>query len=388
MTTQSKKLAMTAAITAAIAATPMSALATNGILQHGNGIVSMGAGGAGVANPGEGMSAADNPALAALVGPGWSIQATAFNPNRSANMGRGYVESDSSWFLIPGGHWFTDVGDNSVAGLTVTPMGGLGTDYPPALFGTQTGIELSGLLIEPTAATKVTDNITLGFGLIFGYQMMESEGAGPQGPNGPFFPTTTDDSAWGWGFEIGAAIQAGPSTMIGLDYQSEIWMEDMDEFGNYLFAQASDPALNLPAIVTVGITQGIGENWKLSFDISDVPWSSVAVFDEVFGWEDQTVYKLGAEVQLNDTLAMRFGYNRGETPIPDSAVMQNVLAPAVTEDHFTIGFTKKFDAGNLHGFYAYMPEAEQTQNPVPPGFPAAQIKMDQNAFGLSWEVNL
>ena len=173
MTKQSKRLALTAAMTAAIAAAPMSAMATNGILQHGNGIVSMGAGGAGVANPGEGMSAADNPALAALVGPGWSIQATAFNPNRSAHLGRGYVESDSSWFLIPGGHWFTDISDRSVAGLTVTPMGGLGTDYPPELFGTRTGIELSGVIIEPTAATKVTDTITLGFGLIYAYQMME-----------------------------------------------------------------------------------------------------------------------------------------------------------------------------------------------------------------------
>ena len=116
MTNKLKKLTLSVAITASLAALPMTASATNGILQHGNGIVSLGAGGAGVANAAEGMSAADNPALAALVGGGWSIQASAFNPNRSANVGRGYVESDSSWYLIPGGHWFTEINDTTVAG--------------------------------------------------------------------------------------------------------------------------------------------------------------------------------------------------------------------------------------------------------------------------------
>jgi len=384
--TNFKKLALSAAITSVMAAMPMSASATNGILAYGNGVVAHGMGGAGVANAAEGMSAVDNPALAANVGAGWSIQASAFNPNRSANVGNGYVESDSSWFLIPGGHWFTDVNDTTVAGVTVSALGGMSTDYPADLFGARTGIDLSGVIIEPTIATKVSDAVSLGFGLIYAYEMMESEGAGPQGPNGPFFPTNTDDSASGWGFEVGIAIQAGPSTTIGLDYQSEIKMDEMDNFANYLFAQASDPALNLPAITTLGITQKIGENWTVNADISDVPWSSVALLDEVFGWEDQTVYKIGAEVQINESLAIRFGYNHGDTPIPDSAVGQNILAPAVTEDHFTVGFSKAVGSGILHGYYARITENEQFQEGGPGGLPS--IKMDQNAFGLGWEVKM
>lgn len=386
MKTNHMKLALSIAITSTLAALPLSVSATNGILQHGSGIVSLGVGGAGVAHAAEGMSAVDNPALAALVGGGWSVQASAFNPNRSANVGNGYLESDSSWYAIPGGHWFTEINDTTVAGVTVSALGGMGTDYPAQLFGARTGMELSGVIIEPTIAAKVSDAVSVGFGLIYGYEMMETEGAGPQGPNGPFFPTTTDDSASGWGFELGIAVQAGPSTTLGLDYQSEIKMDDMDEFASYLFAQASDPALSMPAIWTLGITQQIGDNWKLLFDVSDVPWSSIAVFDEVFGWEDQTVYKIGAEVQLKEDLALRFGYNHGDTPIPDTAVGNNILAPAVTEDHFTIGFTKKFAAGNLHGYYARMPENEQFQAGGPGGLPS--IKMDQNAFGLSWEVKM
>jgi len=165
-------------------------------------------------------------------------------------------------------------------------------------------------------------------------------------------------------------------------------MDDMDEFSNTIFAGAEDKQLTLPAIITIGITQRIGENWAISADISDVPWSDVGVIGESFGWEDQTVYKIGAEVQLEDGWALRFGYNHGDTPIPNSAVMQNVLAPAVTEDHYTIGFSKKFTKGILHGYYARVAEAEQTQDPVPPGFAPWQIKMDQNAFGIGWEVKM
>jgi len=377
------KLALSTAIVGALAAMPMTASATNGILPYGNGIVSHGVGGAGVANASESMSAVDNPALAAIVGGGWSIQGSAFNPNRSADVGRGYVESDSNWFLIPGGSWFKQVNDTVVAGFTVSALGGMNTDYPKELFGARTGINLEGVLITPTVAVKISDAVSIGVGLIYAYEKMDSTGAGPQGPNGPFFPTTTDDSADGWGFEIGMAFQLGASTTLGIDYQSEINMDAMDNFANYLFAQASDPALTLPATTTIGITQRIGENWKIMADITDMPWSDIPLLDEVFGWEDQTVYKIGAEVQLNPGLALRFGYNYGASPISSAAAGQNILAPAVTESHYTIGFSKDVgERGVIHGYYARVAENEVKQ--AGPGLPA--IKMDQNAFGIGYEM--
>ncbi len=387
MNTSFKKLALNIAVVGAIAVFPISAVATNGMLGYGNGVVSQGVGGAGVANAAEGMSATDNPALAADVGAGWSIQATAFNPNRSANVGNGYVESDSSWFVIPGGHWFTEVGESTVTGITVVAMGGMNTDYPAELLGTRTGMALEGVIIAPTIATKVSDAVSIGGAILFGYQTLETQGAGPQGPNGPFFPENTDDSSTGWGFELGMTVQAGPTTTLGIDYQSEIDMDVMDKHAAYLFAPASDPQLTFPAVITIGITQKIGEKWKISADISDVPWSDIALLDELFAWEDQTVYRIGAEMQVNSGLAIRFGYNYGESPIPDSAVGQNILAPATTESHYTLGFSKNVgDRGVIHGNYAYVANNEQAQQGGPGGLPS--IKMDQNYFGVAYEVKL
>ncbi len=380
MTSRYIKLALTAAITSSLTALPMGASATNGILAYGNGMVAHGVGGAGVANPAEGMSAVDNPALAALVGGGWSVQASAFNPNRAANVGNGYVDSDSDWFLIPGGHWFTEIDDKTTAGITVAALGGMNTDYPPQLMGARVGMDLMGVIIAPTVATRVSDKVAIGGAVLFGYEQLETTGPGMGG-----LPGDQEDDATGWGFELGMQIQATPTTSIGIDYQSKIDMDDMDEFSNTIFGPANDKQLTLPAIWTVGITQQIGDQWKISADVSEVPWSDVGVIGELFGWEDQTVYRIGAEYMVSDDFAVRFGYNHGDTPIPDTAVQQNILAPAITEDHYSIGFTKAFANGKLHGYYARITENEQSQaNPF--GLPS--IKMDQNAFGLGWEVQL
>lgn len=238
-----------------------------------------------------------------------------------------------------------------------------------------------GVIIAPTIATQLSDVVSLGGAILFGYETLETTGPGMGG-----LPRDDDDSATGWGFELGIAVKAGASTTIGLDYQSEIDMDEMEDHKAFIFAPASDASMSLPAIVTLGITQQIGENWKVSADVADVAWSDIALYKELFGWEDQTVYKIGAEVQINDSLAIRFGYNHGDSPIPDTHVGVNILAPAVTEDHYSIGFSKKMGSGILHGYYARVTENEQFQEGGPGGLPS--IKMDQNAFGLGWEVQM
>lgn len=377
------RLAVTAVV-AAMATAPMSASATNGILAYGNGIISHGMGGAGVANASEIMSAVDNPALAARVGAGWAVQLSAFNPNRSANVGRGYIDSGDEWFPIPGGAWFTEMSNGLTAGVTVSALGGMSTAYPATLFGAPVGIDLSGVIIAPTIAANVSDTVSVGAALMFGYEMFETTG-----PGAPPLPKNEEDTASGFGLELGIAIDIAPGTTIGIDYQSEIDMSEFEKHNSYLFAPTKaaglNTALTIPAITTIGISHQINDQWKVVADVSDVPWTDIDVIRNQFHWEDQTVYKIGAEMQVNDDLAVRFGYNHGDSPIVAAHAGEAILAPAVTEDHYTFGFTKQLAGGSLSGYYARVPNNEVRQAGGPGGFPSVQ--MDQNAFGLAYNVS-
>ena len=61
-----------------------------------------------------------------------------------------------------------------------------------------------------------------------------------------------------------------------------------------------------------------------------------------FLWRDQTVYKFGVEYEYSGNLVLRAGYNYGKSPVRGDTtndVTFNILAPAVVEQHLTLGGT-------------------------------------------------
>ncbi len=109
-----------------------------------------------------------------------------------------------------------------------------------------------------------------------------------------------------------------------------------------------------------------------------------------FGWDDMEIYKLGGSFQVNKDLVIRAGWNHGSQPIPAGETLFNVLAPAVVEDHLTLGFTMNMQGGGeLSGYY--MHAFDETVNGTGVvAFPGAQnagganIGMSQNAFGVTY----
>ena len=363
---------------------PAGAMATNGILPLGNGMIAHGFGGAGMANGAETMSAVDNPALTSQVSNQWSVGASLFNPNRSASVdGTTYVESDSNYFIIPQGGWITNSSDKVDWGVVAYAMGGMSTDYPASLTGTASSASLQGMIVAPTMSYKIGNNGAVGVSLLIGYETLETTGS---------FGGNNSDSATGFGFKLGYVQDVTPGTTIGVIYQPVLEMSEMDAHCNGgilndIKAGGHDCALSLPEQYGLGIKQKLGAEWMLVADYLQVNWTSVDVFKYGFQWEDQTIIKIGAEYALSNDSAIRFGYNHGESPVPDSKVAFNLAAPAVTEDHYTVGYTKKLGGGaELTGYYAYVPENEQTQNgAVPSGYsPVAKVKMDQHALGIGY----
>lgn len=359
---------------------PVSVYATNGILPLGNGMSAHGVGGAGIANGVETMSAVDNPALASQVSNQWAVGASLFNPNRSIDIGGGYVDSGKDYFIIPQGGWLTNINNKMDWGVLAYAMGGMNTEYPAGTFGAgtpTTGMNLEGFIIAPTFSYKFNAKSSGGVSLLLGYESLETKGPAMTAK----MPDNRKDSATGFGFKFGYAVDLG-ATNIGLTYQTEIKMSEMDKHCAYMFATASDCALNLPPMYGVGITQKFSGPIKLVADILQVNWSDVAVFDELFGWEDQTIYKIGLEYTASSAFTYRVGWNHGASPIPDDKVSSNLLAPAITEDHLTIGLTNRVGTNaEITGYFAYVLENEQTDSNT-----GQKAKMDQLAIGAAYNT--
>ena len=390
------------------------ALATNGILPLGNGMTAHGLGGAGIANPSDAMAAADNPALLAETGDQIAAGLTLFAPHRAADIGNGYVDSDKNLFPIPMFGWTKTLNPKMNTGVVVTAMGGMNTTYPAALLGTDFGMDLSGLIIAPTFSYAPSQGVAYGVSALLGYEKLTTTLPTSPGASTSF---DTTDSATGTGLKVGVTYQFSENTQLGAFYQSRIKMGQMDKHcteptGAFYGAvsQGIQCELNLAPITGVGFKLDVTDSGKLVMDLMHIAWSKVELFKRAFGWGDQNVFKFGYEYKMNAGLTLRYGVNFGKSPLNSEYIhlpgpvndgsqdgLGGVMAPAVSERHYTFGFTKKMGQNELVGYYAFIPKVEQTDpgNYALPngsggtygGGAGNRVKMYQHAigFGFNWK---
>ncbi len=190
------------------------------------------------------------------------------------------------------------------------------------------------------------------------------------------------DMSYGYGASIG--LQWNPVEMFSFAAAYTTKMS-MGEFGDYADLFAEQGGFDMPATATIGIAVKPNDRLALMFDWQEIWYSDVgAVGNPIqnlfncptaghggtdfesclggnrgagFGWEDMSVYKFGASYQLDDTWTLRGGYSFADQPIPNDQMTFNILAPAVMEDHFSVGFTKKQASGNEWNLsFMYAPE--------------------------------
>jgi len=382
--------ALSTAVLLAGIASPYAANATNGILPFGNGMTAHGLGGAGVANAADAMSAVDNPALLGQVADQMSLGISLFSPLRSADLGggAGYVESDNNYFLIPQFGYTAEIDNKVNWGVLLTALGGMNTNYPAELFGIETEMDLSGLIISPTLSYKSGDDTYIGASLLLGWETLNTTL-----PNNLGQSITNEDSATGYGLKMGITSLDSEGNQYGAFYQTRIDMGEMEEHcsGDGLLATfTGDCSLNLPPMFGVGVSLKASSTSKIVMDFITVKWTDVEVFKDAFFWKDQNILKIGYENKVNSGYTWRIGYNHADSPVQDEFVVLSpagpapgVIAPAVTEDHYAFGFTKKIGKNELVGYYAYVPENELTDT-TGLGGGTTKVKMSQHALGIGY----
>jgi len=361
-----------------------SAFATNGYFSHGNGMTAKGMGGAATAMAKDAFGGANNPATMVWVGNRYDVGADAFSPVREAGRATGgnaglaaaNHNSDNELFAVPEFGYNKMLNDRMSLGVTVYGNGGMNTDYSSgkissatcAAFGgpatnanllcgsTALGVDLVQLIIAPTVSYKVTETTSVGVSPLFGIQRFEAYGlqafAGFSSDAANLTNRGVDD-ATGFGARVGVYSKLNNQVSVGAAYATKV---DMSKFDKYkgLFAEQGD--FDLPENWNVGMVIQANDNLSVALDFQHIDYSGVrsvantsrnaniantlgGVNGRGFGWSDMDVMKVGVEYKYSPNLTLRAGYSHADSPIQTRDVTFNILAPAVIEDHFTLGLS-------------------------------------------------
>jgi long-chain fatty acid transport protein len=313
-----------------------------------------------------------------------------------------------------------------------------GTQVPGTtqLGGGNAGVNLEQLGISFGYARDLMDNLSVGASFLIGYQTIEIKGVGAfQGFTQTFTQSMiqnqtmqavspnslTDngkDSAWGYGFQIGGLWDINPMFTLGASYRTKMYMDKFDKYSD-LFAGGGD--FDIPAVGTIGAAFRPNDRLTFALDVQQIWYGDVdaiantnqlaercdlgaafgmpsapgATYDSRyclggskgtgFGWDDMTVLKLGVQYAVNDQLTLRAGYSHGNNPIDGREVAFNTLAPAVIEDHWTIGGTYSLrDNFDLTFWGMYAPENSVSGPGAFTGTQAPEIKMTQYELGVNF----
>jgi len=427
MSTKNRYLAVAA--TALLGGLPAIAGATNGYFAHGYGARSKALAGASTARPLDSFAAAVNPASIAYIGDRLDAEIELFSPRRQYTvdgtptlapgafpLNSGTVRSDSEWFPVPAIGWNHRIDAEQAVGVTMYGNGGMNTDYVatpnplcpfPGGSGTfcagTTGVDLAQAFIVPSYAHSFNNGrFSFGIAPIFAIQRFKARGLNAFAPFSSDPAHVSDqgyDYSFGGGVRVGGLVELIPGVRFGASYKSRITMSKFDEYAGLFAEQGS---FDIPESFNFGLAWDINKDITTSFDVEHIRYSQVdsvgnAMFPNLltarlgdngaagFGWEDMTIFKLGAEWRPNKRWTWRAGVSYGAQPIPKSEVLFNVLAPGVQEYHLTTGFSRAIgDKDEVNFAFMYSPSSSvKGPNPLSPK-QNIELEMDQYSFQLGW----
>lgn len=342
-----------AAVSAALAGFAANAHATNGDQMLGVTATQWGMGGAIVAAPQDAATLLYNPAGLATLGikdVRFDMGVGVLNPPRKVNG----QESDSDYYLMPAGAVAFNVDDRLFLGLNMGGVSGSGVDFAdvrPLLAGTQAVVTTKqSYKVAPGFAYRFSDRLALGAALQIGYQSLAIH-------NNSF--TLPQTQVYGVGMNAGVIYKVNEAVQLGASWTSKT---SMDEFRWNTTTGPYSMTLDMPQVVALGVAFRPMPGLLIEADVKRIGFQDVldrVPFDTPggastmnFGWDDQTVYAIGVQKQINDKTTVRAGFNYGKSPIGAEDVDNNIGSLAITEKHLSLGITREF-SDKVSGSLAY-----------------------------------
>ena len=322
--------------------------------------------------------------------------------------------------LVPSGYDARQINDRVWLGVSSNAPFGLRTDPAQVWSGEflARSSKAFSLNVAPTIGVRVTDWLTVGFGVQAQYLDVKVKSAVPvlARAGSPAFlsgaPTAIiqgDDI--GFGITAGVLLTPFVGTQIGLGYRSSIHHELHGklkvETGSPFTTSAIpiEAKVNLPEIVTLGLAQEIGGRFTLLAGVEWTNWSRVGEIGVVnklsrapvrglpFHYEDGFFFSGGAEFHVDPRWTVRTGLAYEISPVEDQ--VRSLRIPDNDRVWLSAGASYKwseklsFDLGYTHIFVA------DTSIAIVPGHPdfvspalqfvgRADSSVDILSFGINY----
>ena len=299
-------------------------------------------------------------------------------------------------------------------------MRGAGVSFPGALGAGTAGVDLMQVFFNLSYARQFSDRFSVGVSPLLTMQSFRSNGLDAFAPFTKTFVESQrtqmpnhltqngTDNAFGWGLQVGVlARDIGDVADLGISYRTKINMERWDDYAD-LFAE--DGTFDIPSTLWAGVAIEVAENVTFVADYQRIWYGdSDAISNGVqnlfdcpalggqdlesclggdrgagFGWDDMDIFKAGLQWQAGPHVTGRIGYSHTSQPVGSDQVLFNLLAPAVVEDHITLGATVTTRAGDItveamHGFG----HSVKGPNPFDPT-QMVRLSMEQFEIGAGW----
>lgn len=247
-------------------------------------------------------------------------------------------------------------------------------------------MSLRTFFYQGTIGYQINDQLGIGVAYVFGTGEFSLRRAIPvQDTLGNYGEANLSGSGIGHGFNAGIMYRPSENLNIGVSFRSGMAVElsngqaefDVPSALSEQFPSSTNftSSINLPGVVNLGVGYHLNEKLLLSTDINYVLWSS---YDSLkFDFEDNTeqlqdarspreyensfIFRLGAEYQTKDWMAIRMGAYYDMSPVQDG-----YLTPETPDNNkigLTLGgsfnFSENFKA-HLSLLYVIGPERQDT----------------------------
>jgi long-chain fatty acid transport protein len=305
--------------------------------------------------------------------------------------GAGVAETSSSLLVtVPTFYYSHQFSESLVFGLGVHSPFGLETAWenPDRFTGRflSQRADLKSLSLNPTAAFKLQDRLSLGVGFDFRLAQVKLRRRVPS--VNPFTQKVADiasaelQSDWstGFGFNVGFLAKPSEDWSVGIAYRHKVKVEFG---GSAVFNQVTTGYSTFDALVAAALPNGATplatevtfpgifsgglayrrDDWTISAEADWFQWSTFDRLDLVFEsrpdlsqsipeeYQNSWQYRLGIERRIGRTWAVRGGYFYDTTPVPPESV--SPLLPDSSRHGFCVGGSwtngrVRFDLGSWY----------------------------------------